>query len=109
MSRSVTHPVTLVHAAETMAKSNPSLWKTMTNWLKDFVTSFARRVKRAFSGITATSEEAQALTEIRDGVERYVGNMLKLWDNALVRLRGIRWTLRRRRGRMRPGRECSIP
>ena len=71
-------------AAETMAKSNPSLWKTMTNWLKDFVTSFARRVKRAFSGITATSEEAQALTDIRDGVERYVGNIQKIWDNALV-------------------------
>lgn len=75
-------------AAETMAKSNPRLWKTMTNWLKDFVTSFARRVKRAFSGITATSEEAQALTEIRDGVERYVGNMQKLWDNALVEAAG---------------------
>ncbi len=71
-----------------MAKSNPGLWKTMTNWLKDFVTSFARRVKRAFSGITATSEEAQALTEIRDGVERYVGNMQKLWDNALVEAAG---------------------
>ena len=63
-----------------MAKSNPSLWKTMTNWLKDFV----RRVKRAFCGLTATNEEAKALTEIRDGVERYVGNMQKLWDNALV-------------------------
>lgn len=75
-------------AAETMAKSNPGLWKTMTNWLKDFVTSFARRVKRAFSGITATSEEAQALTEIRDGVERYVGNIQKIWDNALVEATG---------------------
>lgn len=71
-----------------MAKSNPGLWKTMTNWLKDFVTSFARRVKRAFSGITATSEEAQALTEIRDGVERYVGNIQKIWDNALVEAAG---------------------
>ena len=75
-------------AAETMAKSNPGLWKTMTNWLKDFVTSFARRVKRAFSGITATSEEAQALTEIRDGVERYVGIIQKIWDNALVEAAG---------------------
>lgn len=75
-------------AAETMAKSNPSLWKTMTNWLKDFVTSFARRVKRAFSGITATSEEAQALTEIRDGVERYVGDLQRIWDNALVEAAG---------------------
>lgn len=71
-----------------MAKSNPDLWQTMKNWLKDFVTSFAHRVKRAFSGITATSEEAQALTEIRDGVERYVWNIQKIWDNALVEAAG---------------------
>jgi ribosome-associated translation inhibitor RaiA len=71
-------------AAEMMAKNNPSLWQKMTDWLKDFVAGFSRWVKRAFSGITATSEEAQALTEIRDGVERYIGDLQKIWDNALV-------------------------
>nr|DAL44566.1 MAG TPA_asm: PolyVal ADP-Ribosyltransferase [Caudoviricetes sp.] len=71
-------------AAEMMAKNNPSLWQKMTDWLKDFVAGFSRWVKRAFSGITATSEEAQALTEIRDGVERYIGDLQRLWDNALV-------------------------
>lgn len=71
-----------------MAKSKPDLWQTMKNWLKDFVTSLARRVKRAFIGITATSEEAQALTEIRDGVERYVGDLQRIWDNALVEAAG---------------------
>lgn len=67
-------------AVETLAKDNPTLWEKMKTWLKDF----ARRVRRAFSGLTATSEEAAALTEIRDGVERYIGNLQQLWDNALV-------------------------
>ena len=71
-------------AAEMMAKNNPSLWQKMTDWLRDFVAGFSRWVKRAFSGITATSEEAQALTEIRDGVERYIGDLQRIWDNALV-------------------------
>ena len=71
-------------AVQTLAKNNQSLWEKMKTWLKDF----ARRVKRAFSGLIATSEEAQALTEIRDGVERYVGNLQQLWDNALVEAAG---------------------
>ena len=71
------------NAMQMMAQRSPGLWNTVKNWLKDFV----RRIKRAFSGITATSEEAQALM---DKAEKYLGDLQDLWDNALVEAVGAK-------------------
>ena len=67
-------------AIQRLAKNKPGLLSTVKKFLQDF----ARRIRRAFEGLTGTSAEAQALTQVVNGVERYVGNLQQLWDDALV-------------------------
>lgn len=71
-------------AIQRLAKNKPGLLSTVKKFLQDF----ARRIRRAFEDLTGTSAEAQALTQVVNGVERYVGNLQQLWDDALVTAAG---------------------
>lgn len=72
-------------AVEQIAQRKPGLFNAVKDWLKSFV----QRIRNAFAGLTATSEEAVALTEMKDGVEKYLGKLQQLWDDALVEASGM--------------------
>jgi len=67
-------------AVKALAQRDPGL----VGKIKEFVQAFVRRIRKAMASLTATSEEAKALTVVRDGVERYIGDLQQMWDDALV-------------------------
>lgn len=58
---------------EIMAKENPGLYKQIREWLSNF----AEKLRKAFTGIEARHEEARAMMQ-------YAEEMQQIWDNALA-------------------------
>ena len=56
-----------------MAKENPGLFAQIREWL----TEFAAKLRRAFEGVQARSAEAQAMMQ-------YAEKLQQMWDNALA-------------------------
>lgn len=56
-----------------MAKENPGLFAQIREWL----TEFAAKLRRAFEGVQARSAEAQAMMQ-------YAEELQQMWDNALA-------------------------
>ena len=90
LSRSAAEAEVIADACEMMLKNTGSIKRLaqedpgLVGRIVEFLKAFARRLKRAMEGLTATSREAAALTEVKDGVERYLGDLQKAWDDALV-------------------------
>ena len=90
LSRSAAEAEVIADACEMMLKNTESIKRLaqedpgLVGRIIEFLKAFARRLKRAMEGLTATSREAAALTEVKDGVERYLGDLQKAWDDALV-------------------------
>ena len=60
-------------AVQRLAKENRSLFNRIRNWIRNFTAS----VKRAFQGVSASSEEAKLIKDM-EGLQ-------KIWDDALVK------------------------
>lgn len=58
---------------EIMAKEKPGLYKQIREWLSNF----AEKLRKAFTGIEARHEEARAMMQ-------YAEEMQQIWDNALA-------------------------
>lgn len=58
---------------EIMAKENPGLYEQIREW----ITNFVEKLRKAFTGIEARHEEARAMMQ-------YAEEMQQIWDNALA-------------------------
>lgn len=58
---------------EIMAKENPGLYEQIREW----ITNFAEKLRKAFTGVEARHEEARAMMQ-------YAEEMQQIWDNALA-------------------------
>ena len=58
---------------EIMAKEKPGLYEQIREWLSNF----AEKLRKAFTGIEARHEEARAMMQ-------YAEEMQQIWDNALA-------------------------
>ena len=64
-------------AVQTLAEENPTLFKTIRNWLREF----CRKLRKAFEGVeTAYTESTALLNELG----RYTDELQKMWDNAFI-------------------------
>ena len=64
-------------AVQTLAEENPTLFKTIRNWLREF----CRKLRKAFEGVeTAYTESTALLNELG----RYTDELQRMWDNAFI-------------------------
>lgn len=70
-------------AVETMAKGDPSLKKTISSFVKQWM----NRVRTAFQQIGVRHREAFALMEERDGLFHYMDDIQSAWDEAFAEAR----------------------
>lgn len=64
-------------AVQILAEENPTLFKTIRNWLREF----CRKLRKAFEGVeTAYTESTALLNELG----RYTDELQKMWDNAFI-------------------------
>lgn len=94
LSRAAAEAEVIAEACEMMLQDTQAIKRLaqrdagLVGKILEFLKDFARRLKRALEGVTATSSEAQALMEVRDGVERYIDGLPETWDDALVEAAG---------------------
>ncbi len=71
-------------AIQELAQNN----RKLATRIARFVTDFARRIKRAIGSFMPTTKESAALTEMKDGVLKYVDGLQEAWDKALIEAAG---------------------
>jgi len=58
--------------------------ESLAGQIKQVLSDFADRIRKAFDGIRPGSKDAEALLEERDGLLHYADELVKLWDEGLV-------------------------